>query len=78
MAITRSTASHRWPGYPPLPGAFQILERSAVVRRRTVIHAPIPPTTQAPNRSSHRRTTRMGPPRARAVHATATTASQAS
>src|SRR5437867_6714901 len=40
-----------------------------------VIHAATPATTHAPNRSSHRRTTRMGPPRARPVHTTATTAS---
>ena len=50
-------------------------DRLAVVSRRMVIHSPTAPTTHAPNRSSHRRTTRMGPPRARAVQATATTAS---
>ena len=40
-----------------------------------MIHAPTPATTHAPKRSSHRRTIRIGPPRARSVHSTATTAS---
>ena len=39
------------------------------------IHAATPATTHAPNRSSHRRTTRMGPPSARRVHTTPTTTS---
>ena len=40
-----------------------------------VIHAATPATTQAPNRSSHLRTTRIGPPRASSVDTTTITGS---
>src|SRR5216117_4040251 len=70
MTITRSTASQN--GRPPWPGRCQIDPRLAEVSKRMVIQAATLATTHAPNRSSHRRITRMGPPRARAVDSTTT------
>src|SRR5206468_5939781 len=71
----RSGASQTGPGKPARTGAGHTWPGSAVVRTRIVIQAATPTTTHAPNRSSHRRTTRIGPPRASAVHTTATIAS---
>src|SRR6266550_2649174 len=70
--MTRSTANQKWPGNPPLPGACHTWPRFAVVRTLIVIDTPTPITTHAPNRSSHLRTTRIGPPSASSVHTTAT------
>ena len=75
MAITRSTASQKFEGNPPWPGWRQMAPRCAVVSTRIVIHTATPATTQAPNRSSHCRTTRTGPLKASVAQTKATTIS---